>query len=114
MTSKNTKSKKNEKLEVMRLLETFQKKWNPSYLTDKYPYDLFTKKCNIEEVSYEENNKYLLVGVTLNKGTLINPNYESKWSNGSLVTDVEKERIAYRIAEQYTDWKEGICPIIIW
>ena len=114
MTSRVNKNRKKKALEIISALAIFRDEWKPSYLTCSPSYKLFTRECGIEEVSYEERNHYLLVGVTGRNPPTIDPNYQSVWSDGELVNDSEKGRIALRVADAYTDWNDGICPIISW
>ena len=114
MTSRANKALKKEALETINSLAVFRDEWKPLYLTSSPSYKLFTKECGIEEVSYEESNHYLLVGVTGKNPPTINPNYQNMWSDGGLVKNSEKRRIALRVADAYTDWNDGICPFILW
>jgi hypothetical protein len=114
MTSRANKSRKKEALETIDSLAVFRDEWKPSYLISSPSYELFTKECGVEEVSYEENNHYLFVGITGLNPPTIDPNYQSMWSDGELVKESEKRRIALRVADAYTDWVDGMCPLILW
>ena len=108
------KSEKKLAIETMKSLAEFSDEWKPAYLTSSPSYKLFSKDCGIEEISYEENNHYILVGVFGEKAPTIDPNYQKTWSDGVPVKESEKRRIALRCADAYTDWSVGICPIILW
>ena len=108
------KPEKKLAIESMKSLSAFRDKWKPVYLTSSPSYRLFSKDCGKEEISYEENDRYILVGVFGEKVPAIDPNYQRTWSDGMPVKESEKRRIALRCADAYTDWTEGVCPIILW
>jgi hypothetical protein len=108
------KSEKKQAIETIKSLATFRDEWKPGYLTSSPSYKLFSQDCGKEEISYQENNHYILVGVFGEKTPTIEPNYQRTWSDGEPVTETDKRRIALRCADAYTDWIDGVCPIILW